>query len=419
MAVYQAPDIKDRVATGDDLYTITDEGTKKKLTPSPTTIEEPGTEINKALLQPLADTVQTLDANIIPYTDYWWRIRQNAGSYVLNILPATQIEGAWSSRRSNSGPDTYWVCILECWYRNNGDVNDGESKDPRTIKVASSVTMSAAGVVSLVNPTSYNISQDDMNTYSQRQTWATRLRGKYVSGLSENASIIYKIDSSADIDEWSASITVSGENTKYYDYGFKMSAMGSTMVQVVTSRFSATTSDFTYEHSDDENLYPHSGTTNGVEYQFLGKISEFAPKANKFNLQTINVTSASYASNVFSAAVPGDLCFFMFIVSNSVSHSAETISLLGDVVGIVDKATGSVFWIGGRITGDNSAMPVMIKNQSLITGRGYLNSSTSPVTDMAYYDDGKFNFGSGYKYGPYSWSLSDNFVGTIYFLPLK
>ena len=190
MAVYQAPDIKDRVATGDDLYTITDSGGKKKLTPSPTTIEEPGTEINKALLQPLADTVQALDANIIPYTDYWWRIRQNAGSYVLNILPATQIEDAWSTRSSNSGPITYWVCILECWYRNNGNENDGEYKDPRTIKVASGVTMSATGVVSLVNPTSYNISRDDMNSYSQRETWASRLRGKYVSGLSENPSII-------------------------------------------------------------------------------------------------------------------------------------------------------------------------------------------------------------------------------------
>ena len=38
MTVYQAPDVKDRVATGDDLYTITDVGGKKKLTPSPTTI---------------------------------------------------------------------------------------------------------------------------------------------------------------------------------------------------------------------------------------------------------------------------------------------------------------------------------------------------------------------------------------------
>lgn len=403
MAVYQAPDIKDRVATGDDLYTITDEGTKKKLTPSPTTIEEPGTEINKALLQPLADTVQTLDANIIPYTDYWWRIRQNAGSYVLNILPATQIEGAWSSRRSNSGSNTYWVCILECWYRNNGDVNDGESKDPRTIKVASSVTMSAAGVVSLVNPTSYNISQDDMNTYSQRQTWATRLRGKYVSGLSENSSIIYKIDSSADIDEWSASITADGENTKYYDYGFKMSAMGSTMVQVVTSRFSATTSDFAYEHSDDENLYPHSGTTNGVEYQFLGKISEFAPKANKFNLQTINVTSASYASNKFSAAVPGDICLFVIYGGNDYD-STDT----GNVIGIIDKASGQVFWVGGserQASGYSYVASNIVRSSSYISTSGDYQITTK-------YNNGSLLFGTGN-------ACSENHVCTIYFLPLS
>lgn len=413
MAVYQAPDIKDRIATGDDLYTITDSGGKKKLTPSPTTVEEPGTEINKALLQPLANTVQALDANIIPYTDYWWRIRQNAGSYVLNILPATQIENAYQSKTDNAGRTTYWVCILECWYRNNGNVNDGEYKDPRTIKVASGVTMSAAGVVSLVNPTSYNISQDDMNSYSQRQTWASRLRGKYVSGLSENPSIIYKIDSSADIDEWSASITVSGENTRYYDFGFRMSAIGSTMVQVVTSRYSATTSDFTYEHSEDENFYPHSGTINGVEYQFLGKISEFAPKANKFNLQTINITSASYASNKFSAAVPGNLCFFML---NMITDPNST--SCGNFIGIIDKVSGNVFWVGGSQNSGSYAGCNIAHCDTRLYARGVFSSSTSSIEYIAKYSNGNLLFGSGIDNG-INGNLDGNYVGTLYFLPLK
>ena len=409
MAVYQAPDIKDRVATGDDLYTITDSGGKKKLTPSPTTIEEPGTEINKALLQPLADTVQALDANIIPYTDYWWRIRQNAGSYVLNTLPATQIENAYQSKTDNAGRTTYWVCILECWYRNNGNENDGEYKDPRTIKVASGVTMSAAGVVSLVNPTSYNISRDDMNSYSKRETWASRLRGKYVSGLSENSSIIYKIDSSADIDEWSASITVSGENTLYYDFGFEMNAIGSTMVQVVTSRYSTTTSDFTYEHSEDENFYPHSGTTNGVEYQYLGKISEFAPKANKFNLQTINITSASYASNKFSAAVPGNLCFFMLnMITDRYSTSC------GNFIGIIDKASGNVFWVGGSQNSGAYAGCNIAHCDAYLYARGVFSTSTSSVEYIAKYSNGNLLFGSGNDS-----KIDGNYVGTLYFLPLK
>nr|DAW28500.1 MAG TPA: hypothetical protein [Caudoviricetes sp.] len=409
MAVYQAPDVKDRVAIGDDLYTITDSGGKKKLTPSPTTIEEPGTEINRALLMPLMKAVEGLDANILPYTDYWWRIRQNAGSYVLNILPATQIENAYQSKTDNAGRTTYWVCILECFYRNNGNENDREYKDPRTIKVASSVTMSSSGKVSLVNPTSYNISQDDMNSYSQRETWASRLRGKYVSGLSESPSTIYKIDSSADIDEWSASITVSGENTKYYDYGFEMSAVGSTMVQVVTSRFSATTSDFTYEHSDDENLYPHSGTTNGVEYQFLGKISEFAPKANKFNLQTINVTSASYASNKFSAAVPGNLCFFMLnMITDPYSTSC------GNFIGIIDKVSGNVFWVGGNQNSSAYAGCNIAHCDAYLYARGVFSTTTTSLEYIAKYSNGNLLFGSGNDH-----YIDGNYVGTLYFLPLK
>ena len=73
MGVYIAPEIKDRVAVGDDLYTITDSGGKKKLTPSPTEVAEPGTEINKALLQPMADALARVDAAAVPYVLYWWR----------------------------------------------------------------------------------------------------------------------------------------------------------------------------------------------------------------------------------------------------------------------------------------------------------------------------------------------------------
>lgn len=49
-------DIKDRVALGDDKYTIEDlpDG-RKRLVPEPDSVEEPGTPINKQLLQPLFD----------------------------------------------------------------------------------------------------------------------------------------------------------------------------------------------------------------------------------------------------------------------------------------------------------------------------------------------------------------------------
>lgn len=59
---YQAPEIKDRIAVGDDLYQITDQDGKKKLTPAPTEVTEPGTPINKALLQPLVNAVARIDS---------------------------------------------------------------------------------------------------------------------------------------------------------------------------------------------------------------------------------------------------------------------------------------------------------------------------------------------------------------------
>lgn len=59
---YIAPTILDRVAIGDDKYTITklDDG-RYQLIPSPDSVIEPGTEINKALLQALVDAVAKHD----------------------------------------------------------------------------------------------------------------------------------------------------------------------------------------------------------------------------------------------------------------------------------------------------------------------------------------------------------------------
>lgn len=58
---YTAPNIKDRVAVGDDLYTMTEVDGKVKLIPSPTQVVEPGTPINKELLQPLCDAVENAE----------------------------------------------------------------------------------------------------------------------------------------------------------------------------------------------------------------------------------------------------------------------------------------------------------------------------------------------------------------------
>lgn len=58
---YKAPIIKDRVAVGDDLYLIVDEGGKKRLIPSPTEVIEEGTPINKEFLQALCDAAENAE----------------------------------------------------------------------------------------------------------------------------------------------------------------------------------------------------------------------------------------------------------------------------------------------------------------------------------------------------------------------
>lgn len=76
---YTAPDIKDRVAVGDDLYQIikNDDG-RYYLIPDPDIVVEPGTPVNKALLQGMADAIEAA------FTD----IPDSVPNIVVNILDA-------------------------------------------------------------------------------------------------------------------------------------------------------------------------------------------------------------------------------------------------------------------------------------------------------------------------------------------
>lgn len=59
---YTARTIKDRVATGDDLFRLESlpDG-RTRITPAPDSVTEPGTDVNKELLQPIEDKLQDLD----------------------------------------------------------------------------------------------------------------------------------------------------------------------------------------------------------------------------------------------------------------------------------------------------------------------------------------------------------------------
>lgn len=293
MAVYQAPNILDRVATGDDLYTITDSGGKKKLTPSPTEVSEPGTEINKALLQPMADALQEASEDLIPYNDYWWRIRQAAGSHSLKIVPFGQISGAYTYISSN---DYYFISIT---YTRSATSSNPAWDGTITLQYASSVALDSAGNVILVNPTSITVNGDNVQSY------ASTLNGKYVKGLYEEENLIYKINTAGMTkrsENWSAG--ASGEVETYTYYGYSASSLTSTIVQVAASVYSESSSGFSYVSNADENFYPHSGTSGGVEYQYLGKIFDVAVKAEPYTMQTVNITSASWSNGTCTVEIP-------------------------------------------------------------------------------------------------------------------
>lgn len=294
MTVYQAPDVKDRVATGDDLYTITDVGGKKKLTPSPTTIEEPGTEINRALLMPMMAALREATEVLVPYDDYWWRIRQTSGSYSLRLAPAGTISGAY--RTFSSSSFSYYGMVVVTWSKSAVSTSPGW--DGRaTLQYASNISISPSGAISLVNPSTLNITADTISSYE------STLNGKYVKGLDSDEDKIYKINTSSIIsfqERWKYGDEV--ETYTYYGYGLYDAT--STVVQVAVADYSSSSSDYSYVHNPASDFYPHSGTSNGVEYQYIGKIFDIAPAAAPNTIKTLNITSASWNNKTYSVAVP-------------------------------------------------------------------------------------------------------------------
>lgn len=293
---YTAPTIKDRVAAGDNKYTMQQlSDGRVLLTPSPDEVEEAGTEINKVLLQPLFDLAASHDATIeemltdlgilAPFKDYWWRIRSSAGSYTLRMAAAGSIDGAY--RAPSSGK--YRVEILRHLSATSGNP---ESYGTTTLQYASNITIDKSGNISLVNPTSLTVNSNNVQSY------ASTLNGKYVKNLFTNDRLIYRINTSAmttSVERWG--VGASGETEVRTYYGYELSDLSSTAVEVAVAQYSSASSDYTYVHNPDPDFYPHSGTTNGTEYQYLGKIYDAATADAPFFVKKVNVTSASWNSS--------------------------------------------------------------------------------------------------------------------------
>ena len=132
----------------------------------------------------------------------------------------------------------------------------------------------------------------------------SRCSGKYVQGLAPDTSGIYKISSGASVESTNFSWTVSGETSYQTDIGYKWTGVNSSYVELVVADYSATESDFSYVSNEGENFYPHSGTQDDIEYQFLGKIFDVAVKAEPYGIKTVNITSASWTDGSYTIAMP-------------------------------------------------------------------------------------------------------------------
>lgn len=330
MGVYIAPEIKDRVAVGDDLYTITDSGGKKKLTPSPTEVSEPGTEINKALLQPMADALERVDAAAVPYVLYWWRRRPMGASYY-----EVQSDG-YSYGYSKATFDYVYKYI---------SIFTGEYSSA-TLQYSKTVTINqSTGAVSLTNPTTVTVTKSGY-TNDELQSL---LAGKYVKGLYPSTDKIFYIPSASYVvtRNWESA---SDGSTSYY-IGYEDSndpgRSSLTKVMYVSSAKSESIGNWTYVSSDDSGTYPHSGTSNGTEYEYLGTVKDSALDAmNPPGMIIKSFTYANFSNNLYTVSIPYDR--FAFCVMPSSDSKQATY-----VFGIADKNTLKMFAISSAWNSGN------------------------------------------------------------------
>lgn len=88
---YISRDIKDRIAIGDDCFYMEQlEDGRVRLIPAPDVVVEPGTDINKALLQSMEDRIVWLMNSIFN------NISANPFTIEFNSLDGLTVEGVWN-----------------------------------------------------------------------------------------------------------------------------------------------------------------------------------------------------------------------------------------------------------------------------------------------------------------------------------
>ena len=311
MGVYIAPEIKDRVAVGDDLYTITDSSGKKKLTPSPTEVSEPGTEINKALLQPMADALARVDAAAVPYVLYWWRRRAVANGYSETRQTAAGETGV--SHYSSTHNTTYYYLNAIRNYKSSPDSEWHTYYS--TLTYASSISINqSTGAISLVNPSSYTFTASDNVSDSSVYT---RFQGKFVKGFLGVESKVFFIPSNAymETNSWTFA---QGEEADEKGYEFSSDTDELYMPILVNTTKITSTGIWETISADTSDAYPHSGESGGYEWVYCGRISDFTPSLYPLGIKTINLTSASWNNGSYTLQLPCTR-YLLWIVNSSAS----------------------------------------------------------------------------------------------------
>lgn len=270
---YEAPDIKDRVAIGDNQFIMSDAGGGKiLLTPAPDEVVEAGTDINKALLQPLCDAVEKIDTEtvpavnkLLPYNLYYWLSRGISGYY-------SEVQTlAWNSAGTSEsivgfGKRTDVIYLFK--QSNNGDVNSC------TVQYSSSVKISQTnGSVSLVSPRTATFEYSYASGSAVRDEIDKTLTGKFVSGLRPGTGKIFYLPIGSAVDY------VTSSEKDYTGYSWTTTTVGGSSsygdnIMLVSSKYNSTNTPWGYISSTEPDTYPTSGTVDGTEYIKLGRIDE-------------------------------------------------------------------------------------------------------------------------------------------------
>lgn len=273
---YTAPDIKDRSAVGDDQFISEDMGGNKvRLTPAPDEVVESGTDINKALLQPLCDTVEAIDNQtvpavnkLLPYNLYYWLSRGISGYYSEVQRFAYGISGNYDYVSGRSGIyDSIEHYVIYLFYHRYEDDYEITSC---TLQYSNSITISQSdGQISLVNPTTRTFKDSESN-----QTIQGVLQGKYVKGLQPATNRVFYVPAgSSIIDSNWTSKSYRGYVWEVLDYAELLDGSGPKIMQI-TSKYNSTNTPWGVISSTEPDTYPASGTVDGTEYIKLGRIDE-------------------------------------------------------------------------------------------------------------------------------------------------